>query len=84
MLKVVALAFKKMYSINRQYGCCYVRYIYVKIEGNVEVGFFDLEKSRRRLRRDKAINYDFRQLEKYLELIFKADWEQVKAYYYVM
>ncbi|EPI9398237.1 lipopolysaccharide kinase InaA, partial [Shigella flexneri] len=26
----------------------------------------------------------FRQLEKYLEPIPKADWEQVKAYYYAM
>ncbi|MDZ6854965.1 lipopolysaccharide kinase InaA family protein, partial [Escherichia coli] len=59
-------------------------YAYVKTEGNAEAGFLDLEKSRRRLRRDKAINHDFRQLEKYLEPIPKADWEQVKAYYYAM
>ncbi|STI74877.1 pH-inducible protein involved in stress response (putative kinase) [Escherichia coli] len=64
-----------MHSINRQHGCCYVRHIYVKTEGNAEAGFLDLEKSRRRLRRDKAINHDFRQLEKYLEPIPKADWE---------
>ncbi|STL89325.1 pH-inducible protein involved in stress response (putative kinase) [Escherichia coli] len=79
MLKAVALAFKKMHSINRQHGCCYVRHIYVKTEGNAEAGFLDLEKSRRALRRDKAINHDFRQLEKYLEPIPKADWEQVKG-----
>ena len=79
MLKAVALAFKKMHSVNRQHGCCYVRHIYVKTEGKAEAGFLDLEKSRRRLRRDKAINHDFRQLEKYLEPIPKADWEQVKA-----
>lgn len=84
MLKAVALAFKKMHSVNRQHGCCYVRHIYVKTEGKAEAGFLDLEKSRRRLRRDKAINHDFRQLEKYLEPIPKADWEQVKAYYYAM
>ena len=54
MLKAVALAFKKMHSINRQHGCCYVRHIYVKTEGKAEAGFLDLEKSRRRLRRDKA------------------------------
>lgn len=63
MLKAVALAFKKMHSVNRQHGCCYVRHIYVKTEGKAEAGFLDLEKSRRRLRRDKAINHDFRQLE---------------------
>lgn len=84
MLKAVALAFKKMHSVNRQHGCCYVRHIYVKTEGKAEAGFLDTEKSRRRLRRDKAINHDFRQLEKYLEPIPKADWEQVKAYYYAM
>ena len=84
MLEAVALAFKKMHSVNRQHGCCYVRHIYVKTEGKPEAGFLDLEKSRRRLRRHKAINHDFRQLEKYLEPIPKADWEQVKAYYYVM
>ncbi len=38
MLKAVALAFKKMHSINRQHGCCYVRHIYVKTEGNAEAG----------------------------------------------
>ncbi|HAM7538828.1 TPA: MFS transporter [Escherichia coli] len=65
-------------------GGIYVRHIYVKTEGKAEAGFLDLEKSRRRLRRDKAINHDFRQLEKYLEPIPKADWEQVKAYYYAM
>lgn len=84
MLKAVALAFKKMHSVNRQHGCCYVRHIYVKTEGVVEAGFLDLEKSRRRLRRHKAANHDFRQLEKYLDPIPKRDWEQVKAYYYAM
>lgn len=44
MLKAVALAFKKMHSINRQHGCCYVRHIYVKTEGNAEAGFLDTEK----------------------------------------
>ncbi len=53
-----------MHSVNRQHGCCYVRHIYVKTEGKAEAGFLDTEKSRRRLRRDKAINHDFRQLEK--------------------
>lgn len=84
MLKAVALAFKKMHSLNRQHGCCYVRHIYVKTEGTVEAGFLDLEKSRRRLRRHKAAKHDFSQLEKYLSPIPKADWEQVKAYYYAL
>ena len=84
MLKAVALAFKKMHSVNRQHGCCYVRHIYVKTTGTVEAGFLDLEKSRRRLRRHKAASHDFRQLEKYLDPIPKSDWEQVKAYYYAM
>ncbi len=44
MLKAVALAFKKMHSVNRQHGCCYVRHIYVKTEGKAEAGFLDLEK----------------------------------------
>lgn len=84
MLKAVALAFKKMHSVNRQHGCCYVRHIYVKTEGTVEAGFLDLEKSRRRLRRHQAAHHDFSQLEKYLSPIPKADWEQVKAYYYAL
>ena len=46
MLKAVALAFKKMHSVNRQHGCCYVRHIYVKTEGKAEAGFLDLEKRR--------------------------------------
>lgn len=84
MLKAVAVAFKKMHSVNRQHGCCYVRHIYVKTEGTVEAGFLDLEKSRRRLSREKAIRHDFAQLEKYLDPIPKADWEKVKAYYYAL
>ncbi|WP_436856575.1 lipopolysaccharide kinase InaA [Citrobacter tructae] len=84
MLKAVAVAFKKMHSVNRQHGCCYVRHIYVKSEGTIEAGFLDLEKSRRRFRRHKAVNHDFAQLEKYLSPIPKADWEQVKGYYYAL
>lgn len=84
MLKAVAVAFKKMHSVNRQHGCCYVRHIYVKTDGTVEAGFLDLEKSRRRLRRHKAANHDFAQLEKYLDPIPKADWEKVKAHYYTL
>ena len=84
MLKAVAVAFKKMHRVNRQHGCCYVRHIYVKTEGTVEAGFLDLEKSRRRLSREKAIHHDFAQLEKYLDPIPKADWEKVKAYYYAL
>ncbi|MES0266092.1 lipopolysaccharide kinase InaA [Citrobacter sedlakii] len=81
MLKAVALAFKKMHAVNRQHGCCYVRHIYVKTEGEVEAGFLDLEKSRRRFRRRKAAQHDFSQLEKNLHPIPQADWEAVKAYY---
>lgn len=44
MLKAVALAFKKMHSINRQHGCCYVRHIYVKTEGKAEAGFLTWRK----------------------------------------
>lgn len=84
MLKAVAVAFKKMHSVNRQHGCCYVRHIYVKTEGRAEAGFLDLEKSRRRLSRAKAVHHDFAQLEKYLDPIPKADWEKVKAYYYAL
>lgn len=39
MLKAVALAFKKMHSVNRQHGCCYVRHIYVKTEGKAKLVF---------------------------------------------
>ncbi|EFF0767708.1 lipopolysaccharide kinase InaA [Escherichia fergusonii] len=84
MLQAVAQAFKKMHSVKRQHGCCYVRHIYVKTEGVAEAGFLDLEKSRRRLRRQKAAQHDFAQLEKYLSPIPPADWQQVKAYYYAM
>ncbi|SPX10342.1 pH-inducible protein involved in stress response (putative kinase) [Escherichia coli] len=84
MLKAVALAFKKMHSINRQHGCCYVRHIYVKTEGNAEAGFLDLEKSRRACVAIKRLIMTSASWKKYLEPIPKADWEQVKAYYYAM
>ncbi len=84
MLRQVALAFHGMHSINRQHGCCYVRHIFVKTSGQIEAGFLDLEKSRRRWVRSKAINHDFRQLEKYLSPIPPKDWEQVKAFYYAL
>ncbi len=66
MFKQIAVAFKKMHSVNRQHGCCYVRHIYVKSRGEVLAGFLDLEKSRRRWVRQKAVLHDFKQLEKYL------------------
>ena len=81
MLRAVAVAFKGMHSVNRQHGCCYVRHIYVRTDGKEQAGFLDLEKSRRRFNREKAINHDFRQLEKYLDPIPREDWEKVKAYY---
>lgn len=82
MFKQIAVAFKKMHSVNRQHGCCYVRHIYVKSSGEVLAGFLDLEKSRRRWVRQKAVQHDFKQLEKYLSPIPPEDWQQVKAHYY--
>lgn len=81
MLRAVAAAFKGMHSIKRQHGCCYVRHIYVRTDGQEQAGFIDLEKSRRRWRREKAIRHDFHQLEKYLAPIPREDWEKVKAIY---
>ncbi|WP_278399297.1 lipopolysaccharide kinase InaA [Hafnia paralvei] len=82
MFKQIAVAFKKMHSVNRQYGCCYVRHIYVKSRGEVLAGFLDLEKSRRRWVRQKAVLHDFKQLEKYLSPIPPEDWQKVKEQYY--
>ncbi len=82
MFKQIAVAFKKMHSVNRQHGCCYVRHIYVKSSGEVLAGFLDLEKSRRRWVRQKAVQHDFKQLEKYLSPIPSKDWQQVKEHYY--
>ena len=82
LLKQIAVAFKKMHSVNRQHGCCYVRHIYVKSHGDVQAGFLDLEKSRRRWVREKAVQHDFKQLEKYLEPIPTEDWLRVKEHYY--
>ncbi len=81
MLRQVAHAFKGMHSIRRQHGSCYVRHIYVKTEGQIEAGFLDLEKSRRRWTKNQAIQHDFKQLEKYLDPIPAADWQYVKDYY---
>lgn len=71
-----------MHSVNRQHGCCYVRHIYVKSRGEVLAGFLDLEKSRRRWVRQKAVLHDFKQLEKYLSPIPPEDWQKVKEQYY--
>ncbi|WP_347254069.1 lipopolysaccharide kinase InaA [Leminorella grimontii] len=82
MLRAVAHAFKKMHSIGRQHGCCYVRHIFVNTQGEAQAGFIDLEKGRRRWRRANAIRHDFQQLEKYLSPIPKEDWQYVKDYYW--
>ena len=82
MFKQIAVAFKKMHSVNRQHGCCYVRHIYVKSRGEVLAGFLDLEKSRRLWVRQKAVLHDFKQLEKYLSPIPPEDWQKVKEQYY--
>ena len=82
MFKQIAVAFKKMHSVNRQHGCCYVRHIYVKSRGEVLAGFLDLEKSRRRWVRQKAVLHDFKQLEIFLSPIPAEDWQMVIEQFY--
>lgn len=81
MLRQVAVAFKRMHSIRRQHGSCYVRHIYVKTTGQIAAGFLDLEKSRRRWTQQEAREHDFKQLEKFLDPIPLDDWQFVKKHY---
>lgn len=83
LLEQVAHAFKKIHDAHYQHGSCSVRHIYVKTaEDVIDAGFLDLEKSRFRTLKQKAINSDFRYVGKTLGDIPQQDWQFVQDYYF--
>ncbi|WVM91784.1 lipopolysaccharide kinase InaA family protein [Halopseudomonas pachastrellae] len=56
VLQQLACVLKRLHSGRRQHGCLYAKHIYVRVEGErAEVALLDLEKSRRRLLRGRAV-----------------------------
>ena len=55
-----------MHQGRWQHGCLYAKHVFVKVASDgVEVALLDLEKSRRRLSRQRAARHDLRQLRRH-------------------
>ncbi|MCQ4346004.1 lipopolysaccharide kinase InaA family protein [Pseudomonas stutzeri] len=57
----------RLHRARWQHGCLYPKHIFVRTDaaGQVEVALLDLEKSRRRLSRQRAARHDLRQLRRH-------------------
>lgn len=82
ILKQLAISLKKMHNAHYQHGSCNTKHIFIKTEDKIEVGFLDLEKSRFRSVKKKAMDTDFRFIEKTVGKYFpEEDWKFAKDYY---
>lgn len=56
----------RLHQARWQHGCLYPKHIFLRIDGEaVELALLDLEKSRRRLTRQRAARHDLRQLRRH-------------------
>ena len=68
---------------RRQHGCLYSKHVYISLTAKVpEVALLDLEKSRIRLLRSKAINHDLSQLRRHRGGMPEADWNYLLECYH--
>ena len=83
VLQQLACVLKRLHSGRRQHGCLYAKHIYVRVEGEqAEVALLDLEKSRRRLLRSRAVRHDLDQLSRRREGMPESDWQYLLACYH--
>ena len=83
VLQQLACVLKRLHSGRRQHGCLYAKHIYVRVEGErAEVALLDLEKSRRRLLRGRAVRHDLEQLYRRREGMPESDWQYLLACYH--
>ena len=66
LLQQIGATLARMHQGRWQHGCLYAKHVFVKVASDgVEVALLDLEKSRRRLSRQRAARHDLRQLRRH-------------------
>ena len=82
VLQQLAVVLRRLHGGRRQHGCLYAKHIYVRVNGDrAEVALLDLEKSRRRLLRSRAVRHDLDQLCRHREGMPDEDWQYFLACY---
>ncbi|EZQ15637.1 InaA protein [Halopseudomonas bauzanensis] len=83
VLRRLALVLQRLHRGRRQHGCLYSKHVYISLTAKVpEVALLDLEKSRIRLLRSKAINHDLSQLRRHRGGMPEADWNYLLECYH--
>lgn len=76
----------RLHAARWQHGCLYLKHVFIRVVGSndasrVDVAMLDLEKSRRRWSRKKAMDHDFEQLKRHSSWN-EADWSHLLYGYY--
>ncbi|MBQ0744730.1 MAG: InaA protein [Pseudomonas sp.] len=83
VLRRLALVLQRLHRRRRQHGSLYSKHVYISLTAKVpEVALLDLEKSRIRLLRSKAINHDLSQLRCHRGDMPEADWNYLLECYH--
>ena len=83
VLRRLALVLQRLHRRRRQHGSLYSKHVYISLTAKVpEVALLDLEKSRIRLLRSKAINHDLSQLRRHRGGMPEADWNYLLECYH--
>ncbi|MBB2495572.1 lipopolysaccharide kinase InaA family protein [Aquipseudomonas ullengensis] len=77
LLQQIGAMLARMNRGRWQHGCLYAKHVFVKVDAQgVEVALLDLEKSRKRLSRQRAARHDLRQLKRHSSWN-DAQWQQL-------
>ncbi len=81
LLEQIAQMLARFHRAGWQHGCLYQKHIFVRVESvagrvEVEAALLDLEKSRRRLSRQRAARHDMLQLQRHSSWA-AGDWERL-------
>lgn len=75
----------RLHAAHWQHGCLYLKHVFIRVaqcnEAPVEVALLDLEKSRRRWSRKRAMRHDLAQLRRHSSWN-EADWQHLLYGYY--
>ncbi|MCF7201651.1 lipopolysaccharide kinase InaA family protein [Pseudomonas oligotrophica] len=86
MLRSLAQTLARLHRAGWQHGCLYPKHLFVRVRGQgrearVEIALLDLEKSRRRLLRQRASRRDLSQLRRHTPAMPASDWALFEAEY---
>ena len=86
MLRSLARTLARLHRAGWQHGCLYPKHLFVRVHGTggearVEIALLDLEKSRRRLLRQRASHRDLSQLRRHTPGMPASDWALFEAEY---